>query len=175
MAVQYRLREYQSTDAPAVDAIALSAFEQYRDAYSDWAALSARLAQMVLNANQSEIIVAERGGRVVGAVAYVGPTQPKPSFYPPEWPMVRMLVVEPSQRGLGIGRALTEECIRRAVRDGAPLIALHTSSIMRVALPLYERMGFRHEREIPPILGVPYALYVKHLDTSQPVAVGRVG
>jgi ribosomal protein S18 acetylase RimI-like enzyme len=102
-------------------------------------------------------------GRVVGAVAYVGPRQPKPSFYPSEWPMVRMLVVEPSHRGLGIGRALTEECIRRAVRDGPPLIALHTSSIMSVALALYERMGFRREREIPPILGVPYALYVKHL------------
>lgn len=163
MSTQYILRNYHPSDASAVNALVLSAFSQYRDAYSDWHAFSARLGQMVLNADRSQIILAERQSAVVGAVAYVGANQPKPPFYPPEWPMLRMLVVDPSQRGLGIGRALTEECIRRALHDGAPLIALHTSPIMSVALSLYERMGFRRDREIPPIFGVPYALYVKPL------------
>ena len=80
-----------------------------------------------------------------------------------------MLVVAPLSRGVGIGRALTEECIRRARRDRAPLIALHTTPIMKVALPMYERMGFNHQREAPPIFGVPYDIYVKRL-TAQPDA-----
>ncbi|MDF0643751.1 MAG: GNAT family N-acetyltransferase [Nitrospira sp.] len=163
MSVPFILRDFQPTDAGAVDALVLSAFHQYRDAYSDWPAFSSRLGQMVQNAQHSEIIVAERDGVVVGAVAYVGASQPKPSFYPAEWPMLRMLVADPSARALGIGRALSEEAVRRAVRDEAPLIALHTSPIMKVALPLYERMGFRLERDIAPIFGVPYALYVKPL------------
>ncbi|MDF0645510.1 MAG: GNAT family N-acetyltransferase [Nitrospira sp.] len=163
MASQFSLRDFQPTDAAAVDALVLSAFHQYRAAYSDWPAFSSRLGQMVRSASHSEIIVAESGGAVVGAVAYVGAGQPQPSFYPPEWPMLRMLVVDPSRRGLGIGRALTADAIGRAVRDRAPLIALHTSPIMKIALPLFERMGFRLECDIAPIFGVPYVLYVKPL------------
>ncbi|KPJ91271.1 MAG: hypothetical protein AMJ53_12000 [Gammaproteobacteria bacterium SG8_11] len=159
----FHLREYQSTDASAVSAVVLNAFDEFRHAYSDWPAFSFRLGQFVSAANESEIIVAELNKAVVGAVAYVAAGQPKPAFYPAEWSMVRMLVVEPTCRGLGIGRALTEECVNRAKRDHAPLIALHTSPLMSVALPMYERMGFRFEREIPPIYGVPYALYVKPL------------
>jgi hypothetical protein len=32
---------------------------------------------------------------------------------------------------------------------------------MRVARPLYERMGFRRERDIPPIFGVPMLSMLK--------------
>jgi len=74
-----------------------------------------------------------------------------------------MLVVEPAFRGRGIGRALTEECIQRAIRDDASLIALHTSPLMRVALPMYLRMGFTLVNEVPPFRGVPYAIYTRPL------------
>ena len=107
--------------------------------------------------------MAEAQGSVVGAVGYVGPGRPKRAFYPPEWPIVRLLVVEPGHQGMGIGCALASECIQRARRDGAPVIALHTSPLLSIALPMYERMGFRLERELPAIFGVPYGLYVKNL------------
>ena len=74
-----------------------------------------------------------------------------------------MLVVDPQQRGAGVGRALTQACIDRAERDGSAVIALHTSPIMTVALPLYLRMGFELVRDAPPICGVPYAVYLKAL------------
>ena len=74
-----------------------------------------------------------------------------------------MLVVDPDARGQGIGRRLTEECIARARRDKAPLIALHTTSIMTVAQPMYLRMGFELIHEAPPIFGVRYAVYTKKL------------
>ena len=72
-----------------------------------------------------------------------------------------MPVVDPDARGLGAGRALTEACVARARRDRAPEIALHTSPIMTVALPMYLRMGFVRVRDAPPLFGVPYAIYVK--------------
>jgi ribosomal protein S18 acetylase RimI-like enzyme len=74
-----------------------------------------------------------------------------------------MLVVSPRLRGLGVGRALTDECIRRARRDQAPLIALHTSPIMSVALPMYLRLGFTFVKEVSDIFGVPYGVYAKPL------------
>jgi ribosomal protein S18 acetylase RimI-like enzyme len=123
---------------------------------------------MAALAESAELIVARVDGRVAGAVAYVGPGKEKAPFFSREWPVLRMLVVDPEFRGRGIGRALAQECIRRAVRDKAPLIALHTSRIMKVALSLYERMGFRYLREAPAICGVPYGVYVLALDNEAP-------
>ena len=36
--------------------------------------------------------------------------------------------------------------------------------IMKIALPMYERMGFKFHSEAPTIYGVPYGIYIKHLD-----------
>jgi GNAT superfamily N-acetyltransferase len=101
-------------------------------------------------AERGEIIVAEIDGRIAGGVAYVGPGKPKAAFFDPAWPIIRMLVVDPAARGHGLGRALTEACLHRARRDAAPVIALHTTPIMTVALPMYLRMGFRFLRDAPP-------------------------
>jgi ribosomal protein S18 acetylase RimI-like enzyme len=137
--------------------------KELRHHYDDWVAFSRHIGNMASLTETGELIVATVLEKVVGAVAYVGPGKKKREFFPLEWPILRMLVVAPAYRGLGIGRALTEECIRRAERDSAPLIALHTTPIMKVALPMYERMGFTYRHEAPNIFGVPYGIYVKEL------------
>jgi ribosomal protein S18 acetylase RimI-like enzyme len=95
----------------------------------------------------------------------VAPAKPKAAFFDPVWPIIRMLAVHPECRGSGVGRILTEECISRARRDRSRVVALHTSPIMTVALPMYIRMGFQLLREAPAIHGVPYAIYLKELAT----------
>lgn len=121
------------------------------------------LEKMSDMAATAEIVIAEHDGRVVGAVGYMPPFAPKSAHFKPDWPLVRMLVVDPEASGLGAGRALTEACVARARRDGAPEIALHTSEIMTVALPMYLRMGFARVAAAPDLFGVAYAIYVKPL------------
>jgi ribosomal protein S18 acetylase RimI-like enzyme len=162
------LSEFTPADAEAINQIAIAAFAQYQHAYEDWAVFSSRIGNMAALAESAELIVARVDGRIAGAVAYMGPGKEKAPFFSREWPILRMLVVEPHFRGRGIGHALTQECIRRAVRDNAPLIALHTSHIMKVALSMYERMGFRFAREAPTICGVPYGVYVLKLHEDKP-------
>lgn len=157
------LRDYQPADAEAIMCVALAAFAQFERHYSDWPLFTSHVARMPELAKTGEIIVAEDSGQIVGAVAYVGPQAPKAAFFDPAWPVIRMLVVDPAARGKGIGRQLTEECLRRAERDQSSVIALHTTPIMTVALPMYLRMGFAWVREAPDILGVPYGVYVKSL------------
>lgn len=159
----YSLREFQDDDAAFVNELALAAFEEYRQHYDDWISFSRAIGNMASLANTGELIVAVVQGKVAGAIAYVGPGKMKSDFFSQEWPILRMLVVDPVYRGLGIGRALTEECIHRAYRDGALLIALHTSQIMKVALSMYEHMGFKYKCEAPKIFGVPYGVYIKEL------------
>jgi ribosomal protein S18 acetylase RimI-like enzyme len=111
-------------------------------------------------ARDADVLVAEQDGVVVGAVAHVGPGRPRAAFFPGEWSVIRMLVVDPARRGQGAGRLLVERCLRLAREAGAPVIGLHTSPIMASALRMYEAMGFVRDRDLPPIRGVPYGRYV---------------
>ncbi|ARN73918.1 GNAT family N-acetyltransferase [Oceanicoccus sagamiensis] len=157
------IRNFKKTDATQVDAVAIAAFEQYEEAYLDWSEFKENIGRMSALSNVGEVIVAEEDGQIVGAVAYIGAGKPKASYFQPEWPIMRMLVVAPYARGRGIGRILAKECISRAQRDGASLFALHTSGLMDVALPMYKRMGFKWVRNTPPIHGVEYGVYIKDL------------
>jgi GNAT superfamily N-acetyltransferase len=158
-----RLRNYESADAENLNRIAISAFAQFRHHYEDWPAMLAGLSKTSDLSASGEVIIAERQDEFAGAVAYFGPSSQKAAFFDQRWPIIRMLVVDPAFRGKGIGRALSDECIARARRDGSPIIALHTSPIMSVALPMYLKMGFAKAYDAPPIFGVAYAVYTKAL------------
>src|SRR6478736_342910 len=157
------VRDFRAADAPQLNDVALAAFLQFKDQYSDWPAMANGVSKMSELAESGEIIVAEDHAHIVGGVVYVPAGKPKAAYFDQSWPIIRMLVVVPHGRGRGIGRRLTEECAGRARRDGAPLIALHTTTIMTVAQPMCIRMGFELLRNSPPIFGVPYGIYTKSL------------
>jgi ribosomal protein S18 acetylase RimI-like enzyme len=147
------IRDFHPDDAPAVNAIALAAFQQYQGHYDDWPAFLQSVGAMSTLAQTSELIVTLAEGRIAGAVGYVGPGRPKPAQFDPRWAIIRMLVVDPAARGRGLGRALTLECVRRAGRDRAAVIALHTSPFMTVALEKYLQLGSSLTRKARPSSG----------------------
>jgi ribosomal protein S18 acetylase RimI-like enzyme len=151
-----RLRDARDEDRPAIRALTLQAYGEYATVMepSAWAELEQALHRAIDTESDAQRIVAEHAGGIVGSVmlfppatsAYGEDVDTAPS------PELRLLAVSPSARGMGIGRLLVDECVRRARRGGATELGLHTSRSMRAAIRMYARMGFERapERDFQP-------------------------
>lgn len=54
----------------------------------------------------------------------------------------RLLAVDPDFRGMGVGKALVNECLRRARQAGRRQVIIHSTRSMQTAWEMYLRMGF---------------------------------
>ena len=87
--------------------------------------------------------VAERNGTMLGSV-FVVRHRERPGVA-----RLRLLYVESSARGLGVGRKLVQECTRFAKSAGYHTLTLWTQSILKSAHRIYEAEGYALVHEQP--------------------------
>ena len=60
----------------------------------------------------------------------------------------RLLFVDPIARGQGIGKLLTNECIKKARSKKHRQVIIHTTMAMQTAWKMYESMGFKRSADL---------------------------
>jgi len=60
----------------------------------------------------------------------------------------RLLAVDPSARGKGVGKLLAKECIRKAGENKNHQLIIHTTMAMQTAWKMYENLGFKRSEDL---------------------------
>jgi len=125
-------------DHPAVADLTVESYREHMQP-----AYEAELRDVAGRAAATEVLVAELGGRVVGAVAFVPGGEYGEVLRGPEEASFRMLAVAPAAQGLGVGRALAQACLDRAREQSFGRVVICTQPSMTAAHRLYASLGFR--------------------------------
>lgn len=85
--------------------------------------------------------IAEKDGETVGSVFLVKESE--------KVARLRLLIVDPKARGLGIGKRLVDECTRFARQVGYQKITLWTNSVLLAARSIYQKAGYELVKSEP--------------------------
>ena len=83
--------------------------------------------------------IAERGGERLGCVFLVADEEPDVA-------RLRLLLLEPAARGLGLGKRLVDECLAFARAAGYREVVLWTHAVLVAARGIYASAGFKLEK-----------------------------
>jgi GNAT superfamily N-acetyltransferase len=145
------IREAENKDRDAIAEVILDAYHQYSEIMPEplWLAYRKSLLESVHGDAPIVRIIAEIDKKIIGSALLFSSSET--AYGKPELsihsPILRLLAVSPSARGLGVATHLIDEAARRSRELGATTLNLHTSEMMASAIKLYYRLGFKRAYE----------------------------
>jgi GNAT superfamily N-acetyltransferase len=123
----------------------------------DYYKMLANVGELTNKPGTELLVAVSSDGKIEGCVVYFGDMQ----YYGSGGTATRernaagfrLLAVDPSARGRGIGKLLTIECIRKAKDKKLFQLIIHTTMAMQTAWKMYENLGFRRSEDLDFIQG----------------------
>ncbi|MCX5046103.1 GNAT family N-acetyltransferase [Aldersonia sp. NBC_00410] len=124
---------------------------------------AAELGDTANRAASADILVAELDGRIVGSVTVARPGTIYARLAAPDEIEFRMLAVDKSVRGRGVGTTLVRHVLALAAAEGFRGVVITTMDQMVDARRIYERLGFvrvpERDSEVAPGFVLPTLEY----------------
>ena len=139
--MRYKIQEIKPLDDTAIGNIIKKVGEEYGaigDGFGPSDAEVNAMSQQYADENVSRYFIATIKGNIVGGcgiAAFNGSN---------DVCELRKLFLLPENRGLGLGKKLTEDCLKYAQHKGYTKCYLDTLKSMQSAISLYEKLGFKH-------------------------------
>jgi ribosomal protein S18 acetylase RimI-like enzyme len=153
--------EYDDTGRLTVEAYVGDGLITATDSYVE------ELLDSKQRAAEAELLVAvdQATGTLLGTATFCLPGSPYGEVARPDEGEFRMLGVAKEARGRGVGEALVRTVLRRSHASGLSGVVLSTSTKMRTAHRLYERLGFGRdpERDWYPVPDVALLVYAREV------------
>ena len=133
-----RPQEYQ--EAGRVTALA---YREFADSES-WDRYLDQIADVGARAHVGVVLIAVEDGRILGSATLEleDRIEDDDDPLPPDQAEIRMLGVDPGQRGRGVARAIMDACFAWAAKAGKTRMLLHTTQRMKAAQAMYVSLGF---------------------------------
>jgi len=145
MTTDMTIRPIAPGDAAALASVirsTLSEFGAAKPGTAYYDAATDHLPELFAATPRSAYFVAERGGEVLGGGG-IFPTENLPA----DTVELVKLYLLPAARGLGVGKALIQQCLDAARAAGYARVYLETTEELTQAIPLYEHLGFSYLSE----------------------------
>ena len=155
----FEIRPAAAAEYAAVGELCVAAYAPFLDGDADY---MATLRDAAGRAAAAELLVAAEDDRLLGTVTFVPDGGPLGEIATPEEAEFRMLAVDPSAQGRGVGLALTQRVLDESRRRGKAGVVCSSLAEMRAAHRIYERLGFRRapSRDWSPVPGVDLLAFV---------------
>jgi ribosomal protein S18 acetylase RimI-like enzyme len=158
------VRDARADEVEAVGRLTLQAYED-----ADILGVDPRYREQLLDAaaraDGSHLLVAVSGAALLGTVTFCPHGSSHAEIARADEAEFRMLAVDASASGQGVGRALVADCEQRARALGCTRMVLSVIDHNTKAAALYERLGYRRapERDWEPVPGVLLRVWDKGL------------
>ncbi|PKV51649.1 acetyltransferase (GNAT) family protein [Aquimarina sp. MAR_2010_214] len=123
----------------------------------DYYKMLANIGGLTENPKTKLLVAVSSNGKIGGAVVYFGDMK----YYGSGGTATkekhasgfRLLAVDPTTRGKGLGKRLTNTCIQVAKDEKQSQMIIHSTKAMQIAWKMYENMGFKRSEDLDFIQG----------------------
>lgn len=142
------IRSAERSDYPAIGDLLVASYEAI-DGFIVDEELDAELRAVADRAEDSQVLVAVEGERILGTVTFVpNASSSMAEFTDPSGAGIRMLAVAAEARRRGVAEALSRACLNAASLTARSALYLHTTRAMTGAAALYLRLGFHRDPKL---------------------------
>ena len=154
---EYTVRDAYSSEFEQIGQLMVQTYANLEGFFSpeeqpDYFEMLANIGKLTERPTTRLLVAVSSDGSIGGGVIYIGDM----AFYGSGGTATqeknaagfRLLAVDPSTRGKGIGKLLTHACIEIAKEQQLEQLVIHTTEAMQVAWKMYEKIGFERSTDL---------------------------